>query len=468
MRRKARTSLIAFTEATLPKYRAAPHHRKIAEALEAVERGEIKRLMVFMPPRHGKSELASRRFPAWFMGKNPTKDVITTSYGGELAGAFGREVRNIVSMERYERIFPGVTLAADSKAANHWHIVGSGDEGKLIEQGGYVAAGVGGPITGRGGSLLLIDDPFKDRESADSETVREKAWDWYTSTAYTRLTDDGAIVLIQTRWHEDDLAGRLLEAEKAGGDQWVKVDLPAINEAGEPLWPESFSLERLNQIKSVIGRRDWGALYQQKPTQEEGDYFKGSDFSEYEELPPGVEIYGASDYAVTEERKADYTEHGVAAWSGEDLYIVDWWREQTTPDKWFESQCDLIVEHEPRTWFGESGVIKNAVFPFLRKRMGEREAYCRLEWLPSISSKEIRARPFQALVSSGRVHLPKNAPWKDDLLDQLVKFPTGRHDDGVDVCSLFGRGLKLMGKPKRKFSKRLNEGPRGPQSWMSA
>jgi hypothetical protein len=209
-RRRARESLMAFTQYTNPEYQAAQHHRRIADKLEAVERGEIKRLMILMPPRHGKSELASRRFPAFYIGRNPGKQIIAASYNSDLANDFGREVRNIVAGPEFGALFQ-TSLAPDSSAANRWH-TGHG--------GMYVAAGVGTAITGRGADVLLIDDPFKDREEADSELRRQRVWDWYTSTAYTRLMPGGAIVVINTRWHDDDLSGKLLAEADNGGDQW--------------------------------------------------------------------------------------------------------------------------------------------------------------------------------------------------------------------------------------------------------
>jgi len=247
----ATETLAAFTEYTFPQYRTAEHHRLICEKLEAVERGEIDRLMIFMPPRHGKSELASKRFPAWYLGRNPDKQVITASYNSDLAGDFGRQVRNIVREQRFRNVFPSVTLAEDSQAANRWNTSAGGS---------YVAAGVGTAVTGRGAHLLLIDDPVKDREEAESETRRETVYNWYSSTAYTRLMPGGAVILIQTRWHEDDLAGRLLEAEAKGGDKWDKLILPAILSNGQALWPEWYPIDALNRTKAAIGPRDWSAL----------------------------------------------------------------------------------------------------------------------------------------------------------------------------------------------------------------
>lgn len=391
--------------------------------------------MICMPPRHGKSELASRRFPAWCIGRNPARQVIAASYNSDLANDFGREVRNVVASPEFRVLFD-TALAQDSQAANRWHT----DKGGM-----YVAAGVGTAVTGRGADILLIDDPFKDREEADSELRRQRVWDWYTSTAYTRLMPGGAIVVINTRWHDDDLSGRLLEESTKGGDKWEVLSLPAIADEGAALWPEWYPLERLEQIRSVLPARDWNALYMQNPIPDDGDYFKGDWFGEYDELPKGLTFYGASDYAVTD-GKGDYTEHGVAGVDGNrNLYVADWWRGQTASDVWIERKCDLILTHKPACWFGESGPIRRAVEPFLVRRMQDRQAFCRVEWLPSIADKPTRARTIQGMASMGKVWLPKNAPWKGELLNQLMRFPAGKYDDGVDVLSLFGRGLVYIG-----------------------
>lgn len=452
-RRKARNGLIAFSSYTNPAYIAAPHHELIAAKLEAVERGEIKRLMITMPPRHGKSELASRRFPAWFIGRNPGKQVIAASYNSDLASDFGREVRNIVASPEYCALFD-CTLAIDSKAANRWHT----DKGGM-----YVAAGVGTAITGRGADILLIDDPFKDRQEADSEITRQRVWDWYTSTAYTRLMPGGAVVVINTRWHDDDLSGKLLAEQDHGGDNWEVLSLPAIQADGTALWPEWYPLERLEQIRSVLPARDWNSLYQQNPIPDDGDYFKSDWFGEYESLPDHLTLFGASDYAVTD-GGGDWTEHGVfGVDKALNIYVVDWWRGQKTSDVWIDAKCDLILRHKPQCWFGESGPIRRAVEPFMLRRMGERNAYCQIEWMASISDKAARARSIQGMASMGKVFLPKNATWKGDILAQLLRFPAGKHDDAVDVFSLIGRGLEHV-RPKPEISK-----PKRPSSgnaWM--
>lgn len=417
----AQRSLLRFTEYTNPQYQRAQHHAQIAAKLEAVERGEIDRLMIFMPPRHGKSELASKRFPAWCLGRNPTRQIIAASYNSDLANDFGRNVRNIVAEPEFGQVFPGVALAADSQAANRMN---------TNHGGAYVAAGVGTAVTGRGAHIALIDDPFKDREEADSERRRNTVWDWYRSTLYTRLMPGGAIVLIQTRWHEDDLAGRLLEQEP---DQWQVLELPAVSDAGEALWPEWYDRAALDRIKDTIGPREWSALYQQKPQPDEGTFFRREWFQTWGKLP-ALRYYGTSDYAVTD-GGGDYTVHrlwGIA--SDGDVYRVDGWRGQTTSDQWIEAKLDLIAKYKPLAWFGEGGVIQKAIEPMLRRRMRERGVHCRLEWLSSVSDKPTRARSFQAMAATQRVFFEPGA----DLSEFLV-FPAGKHDDDVDTASLIGR-----------------------------
>ena len=246
------------------------------------------------------------------------------------------------------------------------------------------------------------------------------------------------------------------------------LSLPAIDDKGNPLWPEWYPLERLEQIKAVLPARDWNALYQQNPIPDEGDYFKSAWFGEYDELPENLKFYGASDYAVTDQG-GDFTEHGIAGVDGSgNIYIADWWRGQTTSDVWIEKKCDLIQKYAPHCWFGEAGPIRRAIEPFMLKRMQEREAYCRIEWLASVSDKPTRARPIQALASMGKVFFPKNASWKDDLMTQMLRFPAGKHDDGVDVLSMFGRGMEFIKSPKMKRKeKKVIQPYAHAQGWMS-
>jgi predicted phage terminase large subunit-like protein len=459
----AKESLIGFSRYTFPQYQPAPHHDMIAEKLEAVARGEIKRLRIHMPPRHGKSELASKRFPAFFMGRYPTRHVIAASYNSDLAADFGREVRNIVGSPRYRAVFD-TTLAEDSSAANRWH---------TNEGGMYAAVGIGTATTGRGAHVFLIDDPFKDREEADSQNQREKVWRWYTSTAYTRLESDirrgditeddelwhdllddigegkaepfeGAIVLICTRWHEDDLAGRLEASQSNDGEEWETLDLPAILSDGRALWSAKYPIERLHKIRATIGERDWSALYQQRPTPDEGDYFRREWFKFYNTKPNHLRTYGASDYAVTA-KGGDYTVHVVAGVDPDDnLYILDIWRSQAESHVWVETFIDMIHQHKPLNWYEEQGQIIKSLGPFIDKRMRERKVYCRREQVSSVADKPTRARSFQARAAMGKVYLPHNAPWAADLMSELLTFPAGKHDDQVDTLGLIGRMLDTM------------------------
>ncbi len=459
---RARRGLIGFTAFTNPGYEPAPHHHLIAEKLEAVERGEIDRLMVFMPPRHGKSELASRRFPARYLGLHPTRQIIAASYNSDLATDFGRDVRNIVASPEYGEIFRDVGLRPDSKAA---------DRMNTNHGGVYIAAGVGTATTGRGAHLGIIDDPFKDRADADSETQREKVWNWYRSTFFTRLMPGGAVVVIQTRWHEDDLAGRLLDQDGRveEGGEWHVLELPAIDQQGKALWPEWYGVEALERIKRTVGPREWSALYMQRPQPDEGTFFRREWFQEWDQLPQ-LKYYGTSDYAVTDDG-GDYTVHRV--WGVDAtgvLYRVDGWRGQTTSDVWIEQKLDLIQRWKPLAWFGEGGVIQKAVEPMLRRRMRERKIFCRLEWLSSIHDKPTRARGFQSRAAMGMVRFEPGAD-----LSEFLTFPAGKHDDDVDTASMIGRALDeahpaivagAKTRPARRDAYTDDEGEEG--SWKTA
>lgn len=442
-RRGARKSLPSFIDYLCLGYSFATHHRLLMQELEAVERGEITRLMVLMPPGSAKSTYASVLFPPWFMGRNPQMAVLGVSNTTELAERFSRRVRNIVSLREFSNVFEENGLSQDSAAAGSWETVKGGE---------FFAAGMGSAIAGRRADLGLIDDPIKTRQEADSERIRQTQWDWYVNDFLTRLKPGARQILIQTRWHEDDLGGRIIERE---GNKWRIVKLPmlAVNgdplgrKVGERLWPEWFTDEMVATAR--LDTRAWNALYQQEPVPDEGDYFKKDNFGEYDSYPSGLHVYGASDYAVTE-GGGDFTEHGIFGidHSG-NPYVLDWWRGQTQSDVWIESQCDLIRQWKPLVWFGEAGPIRRAIEPFLNKRMSDRAAYCRLEWLPSIADKEIRARSIQAVASVKTISFPKVAPWKPEVMKQLLQFPSGKYDDAVDVFSLLGRGLEHV-QPARK------------------
>jgi predicted phage terminase large subunit-like protein len=425
----------------------------IAEALEKVERGEIERLIIEAPPRHGKSELCSTRFPAWFLGRNPTKQIICASYSGDLARGFGRSVRNIVDSQRYRAIFPDVSLAADSQASNRWH----------TKQGGiYVASGVEGTIAGRGADLFVIDDPLRGRAEADSETIRESLWRWYQGTVYTRqMFDAPSIIIMMTRYHEDDLVGRITELEDNGGDVWTRLHLPAIKEVGGTdyaLWPDKFPVERLQRIKRNIGPREWTAQYQQMPRPDQGAYFQKSWFGSYpRESVPDVDtslaIFGASDYALTADG-GDYTVHcvfGVDARN--DVWILDWYRSQVEALEGIEAWLLLCAKWKPLRWFDESIAITKSLGPLRERLKREHRVSCVHELIVPTNDKATRARSIQARSQQGAIHIPFYESWSSDLLNELLSFPTGKFDDQVDVLSLIGQGLdqlhgKLTVRPK--------------------
>jgi len=458
-RRQARQSLTKFIDYLGVTQKPSRHHQLLIDNLEAVTRGDIPRLMVWMPPGSAKSTYTSVLFPPYYMGRHPTTPILGVSNTTELAERFSRRARNLVSLPRYRNVF-GFGCSQDTQAAGSWE----------NEKGGeFFAAGIGSAIAGRRAGLGLIDDPVKSREEADSERVREKHWDWYLNDFLTRLLPNAPQIIIQTRWHEDDLSGRILERE---ANRWAILKLPMIalpndplgRQPGERLWPEWFTQDMVETAQKDI--RAWNALYQQDPVPDEGDYFKRADLTDYDVLPEGMHIYGASDYAVTEDG-GDYTEHGIFGFDfNAGLYLLDWWRDQARPDVWIEKQCDLIATWKPLVWFGESGVIRKAVEPFLKKRMQERRTPCRLEWLPSIADKVARARAFQAKAAMGDVFLPTHASWKADLVSQLMKFPAGKYDDGVDVCSLVARGLEHVQMPKIPTKTNLPPPPARAQGWM--
>ena len=276
----AREYLACYATAQWRQFELARHHSLIVDKLEALERGKIRRLMILMPPRHGKSLLSTTFFPAWYLGRHPEQFIITACYGQELADDFGRRVRNLVSDALHHAIFPGFRLAADSSSLRHFNTSAGGC---------YYAVGTGGPITGRGAHLLIIDDPLKDRADAQSATLRRSLHEWYSSVAYTRLQPGAAIVLVQTRWHEDDLAGRLLREQP---EDWEVLSLPAIAEidesfrsAGEALWPERFSIHELEKIRITVGGPTWASLYQQRPAAAEGTIFKREWWRFFREPP---------------------------------------------------------------------------------------------------------------------------------------------------------------------------------------
>lgn len=429
-----------FTEwCRLNGYEPARHHRLLIEELEAVARGENDRLMVFMPPGSAKSTYVSLLFVPWFMARFPEHMVVAASHTQSLADRWGRKCRNLVA--EHGNVL-GIALSDDSTAADKWALA-SGAE--------YFATGVGGSVTGRRADLIVIDDPVRSREDADSEVIREKVDDWFRSDLQTRLKPGGRVIVVQTRWHEDDLSGRLLERMKAGGRQWRVISLPAIAGAddalgrapGEALWPEWQLIEDLEAIRQDMLPREWSALYQQNPVPDDGDYFKADWIKTVPTLPDvkSLRVHGASDYAVTS-KGGDYTVHIVVGIDPEQrIYVLDLWRGQTASDVWIEAYCDLICRWKPISWGVETGQINSGVGPFLFRRAVERSAWTAQFPFASRTDKSVRAQSIRGRIAMKGLYIAADAPWKADFVSELLSFPAGKHDDQVDALGLVGQLL---------------------------
>lgn len=421
------------------------HHKLLLSRLEAVERGEVTRLMVLMPPGSAKSTYASTLFPAWYMARHPTHAVIAASHTAELAERFGRRVRNIVA-EHSETL--GIALSPDNQAAGRW---------ETTQQGEYFAAGILGPITGRRADLVIIDDPVKSRVEADSETVSERVWEWWKSDLSTRLKPGARVVLIMTRWSEHDLGGRLLDDMRAGGDEWEVLRLPMEAEfgdplgrvIGEPLWPEWFTDGMRRTAKRDA--RTWSALYQQSPAPETGSYFLKDWLHPVASMPPreSMKIYGGSDYAVTSDG-GDYTVHAVVGVDSDGkLWLLDIWRGQAASDVWVEAFCDLVRQWKPIGWAEEQGQIRAGIGPFLTKRQRERSAYVARHDFPTRGDKAVRAQSIRGRMAVDGLRIPEGAEWRTDFENELMSFPVGKHDDQVDALGLVGQLLDRMIQPEK-------------------
>lgn len=423
--------LLDYTRLMFSSYRAAPHHILIAQKLEAVARGEIKRLMIFTPPRHGKSELVSVRFPAWFLGNNPDLRMIGTSYAATLAERFSGQARNQFNDHRWPY---GVALATETKSKASWDISGY--------RGGYIAAGVGGAITGSGAHVFLIDDPVKNAEDAQSEAKRESTWDWYTSTAYTRLEEDAAIVLVMTRWHEDDLAGRLLAEMKSGGEQWEILSLPAVAEAndalgrepGQALWPEKYNEKQLAGIQRTVGTQTWISLYQQRPTAEEGAMFKRKWFENRPQTyPDGLRWVRYWDLAASTKTSADYTASAAVALDGEgNLWIRDMIR-----GRWEWPDAKKVMQTTMRAEPHTRHIVEQALHGLAALQDLRRDrtlAAIPMKGVVVDKDKVSRAMAWADRAEAGKVRLVQG-PWIAEFLDEVCSFPNAAHDDQVDTVS---------------------------------
>jgi predicted phage terminase large subunit-like protein len=442
------------------KYQDARHHQAIAKVIEEVERGGIQFLILTMPPRHGKSELVSRRLPAWYLGRHPDQNVVVATYNDDFAKDFGADVRGIVTSSQYKQVFPDTRLQRGGSAKDRLQTTRGG-------MGTFV--GLGGSLTGRGAHLLVIDDVIKSNEEARSKSYRDRAWDWFTKVALTRRMGRKLVIITFTRWHEDDIIGRLTDPNNeyysASLAKKIRIiDLPAIagpddplgRKEGEALWPDgpdSFDLSFLEDLRAVdpLG---FEALYQQRPSVADGVLFRREHVRYYDpaDLPDGLRIYCASDHAVTTNQRSDSTvllKVGVDKQSN--IYLLDcWWRKART-DAVVEAMIEMgCGDNPPLVWWAEKGHISKSIGPFLYKRMAETRTFFNVQEVTPVADKEQRAQSIAGRMSMGYVHFPKDRPWVTQAVEQLMAFPNGRHDDFVDALAYIGLGLRSMvpGSPR--------------------
>lgn len=460
--------------------------RRLEKFVADVEAGLSPRLMVFMPPRAGKSAIASDHFPSWALGKHPEWPIIASSYAQSLPVKFSRAIRDRIQDPEHRALFPELQLRSDAKGVEEW---------MTTKGGGYTAAGVGTGITGKGFMVGIIDDPIKDQEEASSETIRDNAWEWYQSTFRTRAAPGAGILIIQTRWHWHDVAGRALEQEqvleKAGvpeeeRENWVVVSYPAIAEGdehlmrdgtieqdpaeldeslrllrrkGEALHPERYPLPELMKLKNNLSSAIWNALYQQKPTPDEGDFFVKDDFR-YRWLDPAYRplcrTFMTVDYAIGKKQRNDYTVMGVWALdSNNDLYLLEVRRGRWKTQEIVDNAVALVERYRPEVYAGEQGQIHMAVWPLIEAALVQKQLFVSVdETLVPIQDKEVRARPLQSRMQMRKLYFSFDDQVKPDIYDiterELLQFPNGAHDDIVDMMAWGARLAQNIALPTSK------------------
>jgi predicted phage terminase large subunit-like protein len=440
------------------------------EALTDVASGVSPKLMLWLPPGSAKSTYGSVLFPPWFMAQDAGLSVLAASHSEELADRWGRRCRNLI--EEHAGVL-GIDVSQTNRAAGRWQLAG----GQF--QGEYMAAGVGSAIAGFRGDLGLIDDPVRGREEVLQEGGRERVWQWYLWDYLPRLKPNARQVVIMTRWATDDLAGRILEAERG---EWRVLSLPMVAEdvddplgrqVGDRLWPEWFTDAMVRQAMEDPAK--WLSLYQQRPVDEQGTFWKRHWFNPvpHDRIPPRdtLRVYGGSDYAVKAESHNDYTCHAVVALDSSDRpWILDLWRQRTTSDIWVSSWCDLVRLWRPLTWAEEHGQIEAGVGPWLERESLKRHAFTERLQFPTRGDKGVRAQSMRGLVAAKGLWYSATAPWREELEAELVAFPAGRHDDQHDALGLVGQLLDnairgrepVVEKPKPKTGYRqmgLRTGP---------
>ena len=431
---QSKDDFLTFVKRMWPAFISGRHHKTMASAFERVASGELKRLIINMPPRHTKSEFASYLFPAWFLGKYPEKKIIQTAHTAELAVGFGRKVRNLINQEDFQNVFSGISLSADSKAAGRWNTNRNGD---------YFAIGVGGAVTGKGADVLIIDDPHSEQEAAlgaYNPEVYDKVYEWYTSGPRQRLQPGGAIIIVMTRWSTRDLTGQIIKSatQREGADEWEVIELPAIMPSGDPLWPEFWPLEQLNSLKAELPISKWSAQYQQDPTSEEGALIKREWWQEWEKdsPPPCEAIIQSWDTAFLKTQRADYsacTTWGVFYFPNEDgvnqpnLILLDAYKEKLEFPELKRAAYDKYWEYEPDQMIVEAKAAGSPLI-FELRAMGIPVT----EFTPSRGQDKIaRVNAVTDLFASGVIWCPPTR-WAEEVVEECAAFPSGEHDDLVD------------------------------------
>ncbi|MEG1234049.1 MAG: phage terminase large subunit [Acinetobacter sp.] len=448
----SRRNFIDFVSYTMPTFQQGWFNRIIAAELQQfyfdVMAGKQPRLIIQAPPRSGKSELFSRRFPAWAFGQNPNLQMIAASYSADLSSRMNRDVQRIIDSEEYAGVFPETSFSSNTSASiNSQKNIRNSEIFEIAgHAGAYRSAGVGGGITGMGADIAIIDDPVKDAKEANSQTYRDSVWDWYTSTFYTRLSPKSGILLGMTRWHEDDLAGRLLADMKNGGDQWRVVSFPAIAEEdeqyrkeGDALHPERYDLTHLTKIKKAVGSQAWNALYQQRPSSKGGDVIKRAWFKRYSVLPLMRRVIIAGDTAQKVKQHNDFSVFIVAG-IGIDggLYIIDLIR-----GKWEAPELERKLEdiwnkyrasHKAQSVYIEDKSSGTGLIQSIQRKRN-----IPIKGVQVDADKYTRVLGIQGFIESGYVFLPDGAEWVEDFLSECEKFTatdSHKHDDQVDTLTM--------------------------------
>ena len=433
MRQSCQDNFMPFVKTMWSAFIEGEHHKRMADMFDRVSKGELKRIIINMPPRHTKSEFASHYLPAWFLGNFPDKKVIQTAHTSELAVGFGRKVRNLVNSKDFNTAFPDVSLQADSKAAGRWNTNKGGE---------YFAIGVGGAVTGKGADLLIIDDPHSEQEGASADpAVFKKTFEWYTSGPRQRLQPNGAIVIVMTRWHQTDLTGQIINSslKRAGSDQWEVMELPAILPSGRPLWEEYWSLEELEALRAELPTSKWSAQYQQDPTSEEGALIKREWWKTWEGLePPECEFVIQSwDTAFLKTQRADYsacTTWGVFYRENKDdgkiapnLILLDAHKERLEFPDLKRRALEKYKAYSPDAFIVEAKAAGQPLI-FELRALGIPVS----EYTPSRGNDKIsRVNAVSDLFASGIVWCPQTR-WAEDVIEEFAGFPNMEHDDLVD------------------------------------